>query len=134
MGGGQHTRRIRWAAESWGRLMMTGSWGRRMMTENVVVDFPGRGGGGGVRGAEFWHPPKRPGRQLSQLFPSFTQRHFNPCRTSCPKSSTCFFFSDISIFLGRKCLYTPFFFSNLYAIHGAMRHGFVSHGRCRPLS
>ena len=57
-----------------------------------------------------------------------------PCRTSCPKSSTCFFFSDISIFLRRKCLYTPFFFSNLYAIHGAMRHGFVSHGRCRPLS
>ena len=25
-----------------------------------------------------------------------------PCRTSCPKSSTCFFFSDISIFLRRK--------------------------------
>ena len=32
-----------------------------------------------------------------------------PCRTSCPKSSTCFFFSDISIFLRRKC-YTRFFF------------------------
>ena len=48
-----------------------------------------------------------------------------PCRTSCPKSSTCFFFSDISIFLRRKC-YTRFFFSdisifpNLYAVHGAM--------------
>ena len=56
-----------------------------------------------------------------------------PCRTSCPKSSTCFFFSDISIFLRRKC-YTRFFFSNisifpnLYAMHGDMRHGFVSHG------
>ena len=25
-----------------------------------------------------------------------------PCRMSCPKSSTCFFFSDISIFLRRK--------------------------------
>ena len=56
-------------------------------------------------------------------------------RTSCPKSSMCFFFSDISIFLRRKC-YTRFFFSdisifpNLYAMHGAgaMRHGFVSHG------
>ena len=64
-----------------------------------------------------------------------------PCRTSCPKSSTCLFFSDISIFLRRKC-YTRFFFSdisiflNLYslAMHGAMRHGFVIHGRCRPLS
>ena len=70
-----------------------------------------------------------------------------PCRTSCPKSSTCFFFSDISIFLRRKC-YTRFFFShisifpNLYAYmrmpcialaHGAMSRGFVSHGRCRPL-
>ena len=50
-----------------------------------------------------------------------------PCRTSCPKSSTCFVFSDISIFLRRKC-YTRFFFShisifpNLYA----MSHGFVS--------
>ena len=31
-----------------------------------------------------------------------------PCRTSCPKSSTCFFFSDISIFIRRKC-YTLFF-------------------------
>ena len=43
-----------------------------------------------------------------------------PCRTSCPKSSTCFFFSDISIFLGRKCSTRFFFsdisiFSNLYA-------------------
>ena len=50
-----------------------------------------------------------------------------PCRTSCPKSSTCFFFSDISIFLRRKC-YTRFFFSdisifpNLYAMHIAWRH------------
>ena len=35
-----------------------------------------------------------------------------PCRTSCPKSSTCFFFSDISIFLLRKC-YTRFFFSEI---------------------
>ena len=35
-----------------------------------------------------------------------------PCRTSCPKSSTCFFFSDISIFLRRKC-YTRFFFSDI---------------------
>ena len=35
-----------------------------------------------------------------------------PCRTSCPKSSTCFFFSDISIFLRRKC-YTRFFFSGI---------------------
>ena len=32
--------------------------------------FPGTGG------AEFWHPPKRPGRQLTQVFPSFTQLHF----------------------------------------------------------
>ena len=55
---------------------------------------------------------------------------------SCPKSSTCFFFSDISIFLRRKC-YTRFFFSDIsifpnlyicYAWYGAMRHGFVSHG------
>ena len=44
MGGGKHTRRIRWAAESWGRWMMPGNWGRRMMTENLVVDFPGWGG------------------------------------------------------------------------------------------
>ena len=35
-----------------------------------------------------------------------------PCRTSCPKSSTCFFFSDISIFLHRKCT-TRFFFSDI---------------------
>ena len=35
-----------------------------------------------------------------------------PCRTSCPKSSTCFFFSDISIFLHRKC-FTRFFFSGI---------------------
>ena len=35
-----------------------------------------------------------------------------PCRTSCPKSSTCFFFSDISIFLRRKC-YTRFVFSGI---------------------
>ena len=33
-------------------------------------------------------------------------------RTSCPKSSTCFFFSHISIFLCRKC-YTRFFFSGI---------------------
>ena len=58
-------------------------------------------------------------------------------RTSCPKSSTCFFFSDISIFLRRKC-YTRFFFSGIsifrnlhtyvriYVIHTyAMRHGIV---------
>ena len=51
-------------------------------------------------------------------------------RTSCPKSSTCFFFSDISIFLRRKC-YTRFFFSDisifpkLYAMR-YMDHGFVS--------
>ena len=30
------------------------------------------------------------------------------CRTSCPKSSTCFFFSDISIFLRRKCYTVSF--------------------------
>ena len=35
-----------------------------------------------------------------------------PCRTSCPKSSTCFFFFDISIFLRRKC-YPRFFFSGI---------------------
>ena len=35
--------------------------------------FPGTGG---AHGAEFWHPPKRPGRQLTQVFPSFTQLHF----------------------------------------------------------
>ena len=40
-------------------------------------------------------------------------------RTSCPKSSTCFFFSDISIFLRRKC-YTRFFFSDIYLT--CMRH------------
>ena len=34
--------------------------------------FPGTGG---AHGAEFWHPPKRPGRQLTQVFPSFTQLH-----------------------------------------------------------
>ena len=36
-------------------------------------------------------------------------------RTSCPKSSTYFFFYDISIFLRRKC-YTRFFFSGISAI------------------
>ena len=33
-------------------------------------------------------------------------------RRSCPKSSTCFSFSDISIFLRRKC-YTRFLFSRI---------------------
>ena len=49
-------------------------------------------------------------------------------RTSCPKSSTCFFFSDISIFLHRKC-YTRFFFSGISIFRNlcmyAMRHGIV---------
>ena len=40
---------------------------------------------------------------FSQIF-----QYFLTC-TSCPKSSTCFFFSDISIFLRRKC-YTRFYF------------------------
>ena len=35
-----------------------------------------------------------------------------PCRTSCPKCSMCFFLSDISIFLRRKC-YTRLFFSGI---------------------
>ena len=71
-----------------------------------------------------------------------------PCPTSCPKSSTCFFFSDISIFLRRKC-YTRFSFSgisifrnlcmraprNCIVGHGFfdlefVRHGFVNH-RCK---
>ena len=45
---------------------------------------------------------------------------------SYPKSSTCFFFSDISIFLRRKC-YTRFFFSGISIFRNlcmyAMRHG-----------
>ena len=64
----------------------------------------------------------------------FLYIYLYPCRTSCPKSSTCFFFSDISIFLRRKC-YTGFFFSdisNLYAMrHGFVRLGFVGHGFVR---
>ena len=57
----------------------------------------------------------------------FLYIYIYPCRTSCPKSSTCFFFSDISIFLRRKC-YTRFFFSgisifpNLYAGYAVARH------------
>ena len=42
----------------------------------------------------------------------FLYIYLYPCRTSCPKSSTCFFFSDISIFLRRKC-YTGFFFCDI---------------------
>ena len=38
------------------------------------------------------------------------------CRTSCPKSSTCFFFSGISIFRN-LCI--------MYAMRYAMRHGIV---------
>ena len=42
-----------------------------------------------------------------EQFKVYLQKRFDiyylyPCRTSCPKSSTCFFFSDISIFLRRK--------------------------------
>ena len=72
-----------------------------------------------------------PSRTAAIIF-LYIYLYIYPCRTSCPKSSTCFFFSDISIFLRRKC-YTRFFFSdisifpNLYA----MRHGFVSHGFVR---
>ena len=39
-----------------------------------------------------------------------------PCRTSCPKSSTCFFFSDISIFLRRKCMLHAFLFLRYFNI------------------
>ena len=42
-----------------------------------------------------------------------------PCRTSCPKSSTCFFFSDISIFLGRVS-FSPIFLTCMPYGHMAM--------------
>ena len=55
-------------------------------------------------------------------------------RTSCPKSSTCFFFSDISIFLRRKC-YTRFFFSGIsifrnLCIRTYIRYTYVCHAPC----
>ena len=37
-------------------------------------------------------------------------------RRTCPKCTTCFFFSDISIFLRRQC-YTRFFFSGISIFH-----------------
>ena len=58
--------------------------------------------------------------------------------TSCPKSSTCFFFSDISIFLRRKC-YTRFFFSGISIfrnlcirtyIRTYIRYTYVCHAPC----
>ena len=45
-------------------------------------------------------------------------------RTSCPKSSTCFFFSDISIFLRRKC-YTRFFFSGISIFRNLCKRTYV---------
>ena len=57
-------------------------------------------------------PPSRTAAIIFLYIYLFIYIYLYPCRTSCPKSSTCFFFSDISIFLCRK-LYTCFFFSDI---------------------
>ena len=51
------------------------------------------------------------------------------CRTSCPKSSTCFFFSGISIFRNLCIMYDVYVYVRTYnysyAMRYAMRHGIV---------
>ena len=73
-------------------------------------------------------PPSRTAAIIFLYIYLYIYLYISACRTSCPKSSTCFFFSDISIFLRRKCYTSPIFPNHAwpYGANAAMRHGFVS--------